>query len=151
MNSILYRLNDPDSTKKYLFWYWIISPLCYFLYTFLLSSQTQLPLEEVLNAPLIALTFLIACMTILLAGMLNLIKDEGDYVERNFGIFAMVQQLLVGNLLGVLLAFFFTRSRWGALPAACSTPQRWILWAGMALISVLTVLVMISYWNLSMA
>lgn len=151
MNSVLYALQDTQKMRKFMFWYWIASPFVYFGYQYAVSQTAQVGIKEMLNEPAISLAFLTSCISIIMAGMLRAAETENKNTERIFGIFAVAQQLLVGNMPGALLSYFYTRSLWGASREPFAPRLRWVLWGGMALLGLLSALVLIANFNLHIA
>lgn len=152
MTTLLYALRDPNKLRTFLFWYWIISPFIYFIYQFALSASTGADIRTLLHeTPIVALAFLTACMSLIMAGMLKLAQSENEGTERTFAIFATAQQLLVGNIPGFLLGYFFARSLWDEMGHPFAPRYRWVLVGGMVLIALLTVLTVIAHVNLLLA
>lgn len=151
MNSILYALRDTPKIRMFMFWYWLISPFIYFGYQYAVSQTAQVNMKEMLNEPAIALAFLTSCISIIMAGMLRGAEAENKNTERLFGIFAVVQQLLVGNTPGAILSYFYTRSLWGAAREPFAPRLRWVLWAGMVFLGLLSSLVLMANFNLHVA
>lgn len=147
MRTILAVLNNPHKLYTYLLAYWLISPLLYLIYVYIISQNAGTPFRELLNTPTVALAFLIACMTLVLAGMLKLAHDENENTVRVFSLYSAVQQLLVGNLIGVLLSVFLTRSLWWEQREQFGPRFKWVLVAGMVLIAFLTFLVLLAGMN----
>lgn len=151
MNSLLYILSNTQKLRTFMFWYWIISPILYFAYQYAVSQSAQVSIEEMLNEPAIALAFMTSCISIIMAGLLRGAEAENESTERIFGIFAVVQQLLVGNIPGFLLSYFYTRSLWEATGDPFAPCLRWIFVGGMVLLSLLSVLVLVANFNLYIA
>lgn len=148
MNAILYALRDLDKMRTFLFWYWLISPFVFFFYQYSASSISGAGLQEMLNQPEIALSFLGACMSLIMAGLLKSAESENEVTEKTFGIFAVAQQLLVGNILGFLLSFFYARVLWDAGGEPFAPRLRWVLLGGMALIGLLSLLTVVGNINM---
>lgn len=148
MTAILNFLRDEKRLSRWLFWYWMISPFVFFLYTYVQVAQTGTQFREALNQPNIALSFLTSCMSIVTAYLLKVAHEENAHTERSFSIFTIVQQLLVGNLVGFLLSFFLARALW-LFPKETFAPSkmRWVLIGGMVLLSFLTLLTLIARYN----
>ncbi|WP_421083162.1 cell shape determination protein CcmA [Rothia nasimurium] len=151
MNAILYALRDTDKLRTFLFWYWIISPLIFFFYQFSVSKGTGVTFQEMLQTPTVALAFLVSCISLIMAGLLRAAESENELTERNFGIFAVIQQLLTGNLPGFLLAYFFTRSIWEAGGEPFAPRLKWVMVGGMALLGFLSLLTLVANFNLYIA
>ena len=58
-------------------------------------------------------------------------------------MYAAFQQLLVGNLIGLLLALFLSRTLWWEQRERFAPRQRWVLLTGMGLIGFLALLVVL--------
>lgn len=143
MNAVWAFLNNSDKLRKWLFIYWLVSPFLFMGYALMMSQTASVDLREVLNEPTMAIAFLTSCMTLIMAGMLKGASGENEKTEKVFGIYAVVQQLLVGNLIGALLSYFFARSLWLA-PAAPFAPRlKWVLLPGMVLIGFLSLMVIL--------
>lgn len=151
MNSIFYALRNTQKLRTFMFWYWIISPFIYFSYQYAVSQTAQVSIREMLNEPAIALAFITSCISIIMAGLLRGAEVENESTERIFGIFAVVQQLLVGNVPGFLLSYFYTRSLWDATGEPFAPRMKWALLGGMALIGFLSFLVLVANFNLYIA
>lgn len=151
MTSLFYALSNTQKLRTFMFWYWIISPILYFAYQYAVSQSAQVSIEEMLNEPAIALAFMTSCISIIMAGLLRGAEAENESTERIFGIFAVVQQLLVGNIPGFLLSYFYTRSLWEATGDPFAPRLRWIFVGGMVLLSLLSVLVLVANFNLYIA
>lgn len=134
-----------------MFWYWIVSPFIYFGYQYAVSQTSQVNMKEMLNEPAIALAFLTSCISIIMAGMLRGAEVENKNTERIFGVYAVMQQLLVGNAPGALLSYLYTRSLWGVAREPFAPRLRWILGGGMALLGLLSALVLMANFNLHVA
>lgn len=149
MTAILNFLRDETRLSKWLFWYWMISPFVFFFYTYLQTASTGTDLKGALEHPNIALSFLTSCMSIITAYLLKVAHEENERTERIFSLFAVVQQLLVGNVIGFALSFFLARALW-LFPRETFAPSkmmRWVLIGGMSLLSLLTVLTLIARFN----
>lgn len=151
MNAILYALRNPDKLRTFLFWYWLISPLVFFFYQYAVSSGEGVAFQEMLQQPAIALAFLVSCMSLIMAGLLKAAETENELTERNFGIFAVAQQLVTGNLPGFLLSYFYVRSLWESGGEPFAPRLKWVLVAGMALLGFLSVLTLVANFNLYIA
>ncbi|WP_188359022.1 cell shape determination protein CcmA [Rothia aerolata] len=136
-------LNNSDKLRKWLFIYWLVSPFLFMGYALMMSQTASVDLREVLNEPTMAIAFLTSCMTLIMAGMLKGASSENEKTEKVFGIYAVVQQLLVGNLIGALLSYFFARSLWLAPTAPFAPRLKWVLLPGMVLIGFLSLMVIL--------
>ncbi|MGX6972685.1 hypothetical protein [Vagococcus lutrae] len=120
---------DRYSFMPFLIGYWILLPFLYLAYLFLESSKVNLSLRDFLNQqPLLTSMFLIALLTPIAAYFL--VKMWYQSTEKspalNFFLRAMaIQQLLVGNLLGVGLIFLSSRQL--KKSPQVSTQREWIL------------------------
>ncbi|MDY3049003.1 MAG: cell shape determination protein CcmA [Rothia sp. (in: high G+C Gram-positive bacteria)] len=150
MNALLYALSDTNRLRTFLFWYWLISPLIFFFYQFAVSQGEQVDFRQMLNEPAIALAFMVSCMSIIMTGLLKAAETENEGTERIFGIFAVIQQLLTGNIPGFLLSYFYTRSLWQERGYPFAPRLRWVLIGGMALLGFLSGLTLLAYINLSL-
>lgn len=147
MRTILAFLNNSAKLYQYLLAYWIISPLLYLGYAALIAQNSGTSFRELLNNPTVALAFLISCMTLILAGLLKLARSENENTLRLFAIYSTIQQLIVGNLIGVLLSVFLARSLWWEQREQFGPRFKWVLVAGMVLIAFLTFLVLLAGMN----
>ncbi|GGH60192.1 hypothetical protein GCM10007359_08130 [Rothia aerolata] len=143
MNAVWAFLNNSDKLRKWLFIYWLVSPFLFMGYALMMSQTASVDLREVLNEPTMAIAFLTSCMTLIMAGMLKGASSENEKTEKVFGIYAVVQQLLVGNLIGALLSYFFARSLWLAPTAPFAPRLKWVLLPGMVLIGFLSLMVIL--------
>lgn len=150
MNAILYALRDIYKMRTFLFWYWLISPFVFFFFQYSVTSVSGVDLQEMLNQPEIALSFVGACMSLIMAGLLKGAESENEVTEKTFGIFAVAQQLVVGNIFGFLLSFFFTRALWDAGGEPFAPRLRWVLLGGMALIGLLSLLTVVGNINMAL-
>ena len=148
MTAILNFLQNEKRISQWLFWYWMVSPLLFFLYTYMQVVNADVTFREALNNPNIALAFLTSCMSIITAYLLQVARQENENTERVFSIFAIVQQLLVGNVIGFMLSFFLARALW-LFPRETFAPSkmRWVLLGGMVFLSFLTLLTLIARYN----
>lgn len=89
----------------FLFWYWIISAVGYLVYQTLVTVQTGMSLEDVLNDPSVALAFVASCVVIIMAALLRVAESENLHTLRVYAIFCTAHQLLTGNLIGFILAY----------------------------------------------
>lgn len=152
MTALLYALRDPNKLRTFLFWYWILTPLVFFIYLLGLTTSSGLDLRAHLNqTPYVALAFLISCMSLLLAGILKLAHTENEGTERTFAIFATAQQLLVGNIPGFLLSYFYARSLWDERGYPFAPRFTWVLIASMAIIGLLSLITVMANINLLLA
>ena len=151
MNSLLYALRDTHRLRTFMFWYWLISPFIFFFYQFAVSRGENVDFREMLNEPAIALAFIVSCMSLIMAGLLRAAETENENTERIFGMFAVVQQLLTGNIPGFLLSYFYTRSLWGEQRDPFAPRLRWVLLGGMCLLGLLSLVTPLAYFNLATA
>ncbi|MBF0808739.1 cell shape determination protein CcmA [Rothia nasimurium] len=149
MNALLYALRDTQRLRTFLFWYWLISPFIFFFYQFAVSRGENVDFREMLNEPAIALAFIVSCMSLIMVGLLRAAETENENTERTFGMFAVAQQLLTGNIPGFLLSYFYTRSLWDAPREPFAPCLRWVILAGMALLGLLSLLTLLAYINLA--
>ncbi|WP_346844955.1 cell shape determination protein CcmA [uncultured Rothia sp.] len=143
MNNLLAFINNPQKLYKTLLGYWIITPLLYLAYAYFIARETHTDVREFLNTPTVALAFLVSCMTLVMAGLLKLAASENENTLRIFTMYAAFQQLLVGNLIGLLLALFLSRTLWWEQRERFAPRQRWVLLTGMGLIGFLALLVVL--------
>lgn len=149
MTAILSFLQDGQKLSKWLFLYWLISPFAFFLFVYMNSSQGGATFRETLQSAPVALSFLTSCMSLIMAYLLKVAREENENTERIFAMFAVIQQLLVGNPIGFFLAFCLARALWLAPREKFATGiPRWVLLGGMVLLSFLTLLTVIAHLNL---
>ena len=149
MNALLYALRYTQRLRTFLFWYWLISPMVFFLTSLRYRVEKNVDFREMLNEPAIALAFIVSCMSLIMVGLLRAAETENENTERTFGMFAVAQQLLTGNVPGFLLSYFYTRSLWDALREPFAPRLRWVILAGMALLGLLSLLTLLAYFNLA--
>ena len=147
MNAFINFLNDSNKVARFLLGYWLITPIFFGLYILLTAQTTGMQLRELLNIPTIAIAFLVACMTVILAAMLRLARRENPNTVRIFSIYAVVQQLLVVNLIGAVGSYFLTRALWNEPREPFAPVHRWILGAGMTILGMLSGLVLLIALN----
>lgn len=143
-------LDDEHRIRRLLFWYWIIMPLALFAWILLGASNSNMSLQDTLLVPFFAVAFLSGCLSLLLAGLLKLAGHENDRTERTYTLYALVVQILAGNLPGALGCYLLLRATQGAGQAERFAPHwRWLLVTFMvllALLSLLILLVNLSLW-----
>lgn len=147
MTSIFALINNSQKLSKFLFGYWLITPILFMIYVWMTAQSSGTEFKELLNQPTVAIAFLIACMTLIMAGMLKLTQRENPNTTRLFAIYAAVQQLLVGNLVGVLFSYFLVRALRFEQRERFAPAFRWVLVGGMALIGFLSILVLMIALN----
>lgn len=149
MNAILFALQDSQKMRTFLFWYWIISPLIFFFYQYSVAASSGVAIQQMLQEPGIALAFLSACMSLTMAGLLRASQVENERIEGRFALFATVQQLVTGNILGFLLSYFLTRSLRDVADEPFAPRLKPVLLAGMVLMGLLSLLLIIANINLA--
>lgn len=100
--------------KKLLIGYWIIVPILFYLYLFLISLLGEASLETILlNSPSMAISMLITSLLLiqlLLLIYVQHISSSKTGILGKFLWYVVLQQVLTGNILGAILAFFYERS-----------------------------------------
>lgn len=140
MSAIWAFLNDTAKLRKALIIYWCVVPAAFIAYALLTAGKLGLDFRAFLADPTIALTFIICCMMPIQVALLLLARRCNEHTEKAFAIFAGVQQLVVGNVLGALLSYFLARSLWWAPREPLGRPHRAVMLGGTALIGFLTLL-----------
>lgn len=148
MNAVINFLESPSKLKMVLFWVWMASAGGFVLYAYMQSNTVGQSFQETLQHGPIALSFLIACMSVIQAVMLKAADAENENTVRIFSIYSVIQQLLVGNVIAALIAFFLVRSlRFEDRTEPFAPRYKWTLWGGMALMGFLTLLTLIARYN----
>ncbi|MBM7051164.1 hypothetical protein [Rothia sp. ZJ1223] len=148
MNAIYNFLENSSRLRTVLFWVWMLSAAGFVFFAYTQSMTVGQSFSETLQHPAIALSFLVACMSVIQSVMLKVAESENPQTVRLFGIFSVVQQILVGNLIAALVAFFLVRSlRFEDRTEQFAPQWRWALVGGMVLIGVLTLLTLIARYN----
>lgn len=136
--------SNYQTTTVVLFWYWLISAVLYLLYQGLVSSQSSFAggasPREILEDPPVALAFVAACSSVILAALLKVASGENVRTLRVFAVFAIIQQLASGNVIGAVLAYVLIRFAPRNSSESFAPSRRWLLVGGMILISLVTVL-----------
>lgn len=106
------KLNPTVRNKKYyqlLSVYWLILPVLFLSYLVLKAGMEKMSIQEVLMAnPLLAVMLLLSLVTPFSSLFLLKLPESEKSLSKAAGSFikfALVQQLVVGNLLGVGLCF----------------------------------------------
>lgn len=148
MNAIYNFLDNSSRLKTVLFWVWMVSAAGFILFAYIQSSTVGQSFQETLQHPAIALSFVIACMSVIQAVMLKLADSENEQTVRVLSIYSLIQQLLVGNLIAAVLAFFLMRSlRYEDRDQPFAPQWKWSLIGGMVLLGILTLLTLIARYN----
>lgn len=149
MTAILSFIQDEKRLAKWLFLYWLISPFAFFLLVYMNASHAGSSFRENLQSAPVALSFLTSCISLILAYLVHVAQGENENTLRIFAVFAVVQQLLVGNPIGFLLSFFLARALWLVPRDGFSQGvSRWVLIGGMVFIGFLTLLTAFAQVNL---
>lgn len=100
--------------QKILLAYWLIVPILFYLYLGITSFIQETSIQQMLQvSPGIALGNLLACLMLLQAGIFFFVRRFSQSKNGLLGQFTFVaipQQLLTGNIIGAVLAFFLARS-----------------------------------------
>ena len=107
-------LTNTSKLKKILLFYWLLNPVLFGMYLFLMSLNQGEPIGELLTyIPSLALTSIIAWLSIFQAFGLYFVGSTSDCRHSLFGyflIFSMIQQLLTLNIIGLALTGLLYRS-----------------------------------------
>lgn len=148
MNAILSFLENSARLKTVLFWVWMVSASAFVLFAYIQSNTAGKSFEETLQQPSLALSFVVACMSVIQAVLLKVADTENQNTVRIFGIFSVAQQILVGNVLAALVAFFMVRSlRFEDRNVPFAPRLKWTMLGGMGLLSFLTLLTLVARYN----
>ena len=140
--SLLQLIDDTEKMRKYLFWYWIITPAAIFAWIMLGAGNAGTDLRGTLNNPFFAVAFLHACWTLLMAGLLKLAGIENESTERTFALYALIMELVTGNIIGASLSFFLFRSLRFTEREEFAPKYRWILIAAMVFMALVAAMIL---------
>lgn len=93
--------------------YWILLPLVFFAYLFVYAAVNSTSVGTMLmEIPAITLTFLLSCVLLIQSYLIYRLtaKENDQQLLNQFLLFAMVQQLITANLIGVALLFFYRKA-----------------------------------------
>lgn len=99
--------------RNVLLGYWILVPILFYFYLFLVSFNQQVPISQLIaQIPGLALTLLLSFLTLFQAAFLYFIDSKGDkhsLLVKKYLSFGMIQQVMTGNILGAALCFFYNK------------------------------------------
>lgn len=144
-------VQSATTWKRFLLGYWLVVPISFYLYTFLMTMQEQITMQDLLfQVPGMTLGFLITCLMLFQAVILFFL---GNLSESKTGLlgkylwFTIIQQILTGSLIGAVLAFFYER-RLLAAKEAVSLQQKVLLISGMVFVGMISVFVLFLVWRM---
>ncbi|MDO4253261.1 MAG: hypothetical protein Q4C74_08510 [Rothia sp. (in: high G+C Gram-positive bacteria)] len=138
MKAVQNFLTDSSKLSASLFYYWLIAPLVFLTCVFLLTNSGSNSFRDMLQEPTVTLSFMAACMSLILAGLLKLAQRTGPHSLKTFCLVASLQQLLVGNLIGLVLSFCLF---WSLCGQAWPRQKNPLLLLGMVFITCLSLLI----------
>ncbi|KQB87451.1 hypothetical protein [Corynebacterium lowii] len=121
-------LSNPQRLATIIIWYWLLSATALLLFAGVVGIGAGTDMRALLTDPIAALSFAQAFLGILMAAVLHLIGTESTWTFP-FCLFAVVQQVATGNLVGaglaVALGFAYRRRIGGASTAShpASAPE----------------------------
>lgn len=87
--------------------YWIIVPVLFYFYLFLVSFNQQATIQQlIIQIPGLTLALLLSFLTLFQAACLYFISSRTTLLEKKFLTFSLFQQILTGNIIGAALCYF---------------------------------------------
>ncbi|MGX6992220.1 hypothetical protein [Vagococcus penaei] len=110
----MFGIKRTNLWRNILVGYWILIPVVFLCYTGMTSLKLSVTFKELLtNTGTFAVGLLLSCLMIVLALMLLMIDKTQVSQHSILGrylVFAMIQQVLTLNFVGVIIAFFYYRT-----------------------------------------
>lgn len=94
-------------------WYWVIVPIAFYLYLLITAGMEKLSINELLiTNPGLTVATLIASLLLIQFALLVYVQNISSSKNGLLGKylwFAIIQQILIGNIFGAGMAFFYER------------------------------------------
>lgn len=131
--------------RNMLLGYWILMPILFYFYLFLVSFNQQVTIQQlIIQVPGITLAFLLSFLMLFQAAYLYLIGVQGKkkfLIEKSFLIFSLFQQVLTGNIIGAALCYFYSKKMF-AERQPVSRSVKVIFYFAVGFISLISVIVL---------
>lgn len=99
--------------KNVLLGYWVLMPVLFYFYLFLVSFNQQVSIQQlILQIPGLTLGLLLSFLMLFQAACLYFISSQSEkslFVEKRFLTFSLFQQVLTGNIIGAALCYFYNK------------------------------------------
>lgn len=106
--------SNPKKLKNILLGYWLVVPILFYLYLIITGVQMNQTVQELVQTtPTLLIGNLVSSLMLFQAGLLffiSHISQSKDGLLGKFALVSIIQQVVTGNIIGVVLAFFFRRS-----------------------------------------
>lgn len=106
-------LKQTQTLQRIVLGYWIIIPVIFYSLIGLFSLQEQVAIQHLVqSSPMIAVGNLVACLSLLQAGICYFILKFSNSkigVLGHYMLITLIQQLLTLNILGVVLTLLYYR------------------------------------------
>lgn len=105
-------LLSVNKWRNILLIYWLVVPVLFYLYLFSFAFSHNTTMRDLLTqVPGIAIAFLLSCAFFLQAYVLYVLafklQDTNKALLNKYLIFSLVQQILTGNIPGLLIVLFY--------------------------------------------
>lgn len=131
--------------RKVLLGYWILMPVLFYFYLFLVSFNQQVSIQQlILQIPGLTLGLLLSFLMLFQAACLYFMGSQADkptLFEKRFLTFSLFQQVLTGNIIGAALCYFYNRKMFAEnQPVFGNT--RVIFYFAIGFISLITIIIL---------
>lgn len=131
--------------RNVLLGYWILMPVLFYFYLFLVSFNQQVTIQQlILQIPGLTLGLLLSFLMLFQAACLYFMgaqTNKPTLFEKRFLTFSLFQQVLTGNIIGAALCYFYSR-KMVADNQAVSSNTRVIYYFAIGFISLITVIIL---------
>lgn len=138
-------LKNIKVKRNILLGYWILVPILFYFYLFLLSFNQQVEISQlIVHIPGLSLTLLLSFLTLFQAAMLYFIssqKEEDSKSLKQFIGFSMIQQIITGNIIGAALCYFYSKNIF-VDEKKHSQKSRGILYTALLFISLISIVIL---------
>lgn len=139
--------SDPRRSTKLLFWYWMLAAAAFGLYVVSVGAGTESSFAQMMEDPLISLSTAHAFCNVLMAGLLRCVGPYAPWLRR-FALFAVIQQLLLADVVGAgLSVLVWLSARHSEPPGQGQGPQPVVLVLGAGLLGLVTLVLFIAQIN----
>lgn len=148
---VIEKIAKKTVYRRLLMIYWLILPLLFVTYLVLKSQMLQLNMDQILiQEPHLSVMLLLALLTPLSSYVLRELSQQdqlGTSFAKLFFKFSIVQQLIVGNLIGGGLAYLAYKE--SSLPATEITKTHF--WKGYLILlaqGMLTIIALLAFYSI---
>ncbi|MDT2737383.1 hypothetical protein P7H00_09610 [Enterococcus pseudoavium] len=131
--------------RNVLLGYWILMPVLFYFYLFLVSFNQQVTIQQLIfQLPGLTLALLLSFLMLFQAACLYFIGSQSDthtFFEKRFLTFSLFQQVLTGNIIGAALCYFYNRNTF-AENRPISSNIRVIFYFAIGFISLITAIIL---------